>query len=225
MLTAASAPLRLSCEWTIKENGIAVLQRKNVFTNYGLSALASALQGSYVAPVYLVLETSHTNIVGSVAIGATSVSLSSRIDQTGDTQLVLSAGTAAQETVTFSSVSGTTYTLSSPCTFAHANNDVAVRQVKQSDTLSNVLSELQYDAVNAPGQRLVSLAGYSTGVGQWTIQFYLTATMATGYIAAVGLTDNLTIGQGNLHNHVVLGYDHSSGANDVEIDGTLTITN
>jgi hypothetical protein len=80
---------------------------------------------------------------------------------------------------------------------------------------------------SSPGDTSVTLdvAGYSGGAGNWVIQFYYIAQAATFYISDIALTDNITIGHGTLHNHCVLGYDHSAGTSDVEIDGSLTIAN
>lgn len=225
--------MQLSCTWTVSERvkGLWVpkLTRKNIFTNYGLSALASAPAGNYVAPIYLAVESFFAELNAAIGIGATSFSVNSRVDQAGDTQVVIDAGLSTQETLTFTSVAGSTapftYTLSTPTTFAHAANAKVYRQVSASDTLANLTAEVSYDPINAPGQRLASAAGFSSGVGEYSIQFYYTSTMAVAFFATCGLTDSPTIGAGNLHNHFVLGYDHTADTNDVQINGNITITN
>ncbi len=218
----------VSCVWTIKENGKVVARTKNVFTNYGLSALASALSGNYTAPIYLVMDAGGTTLQQPVIIGATQIVTNTRVDQSGDTQLVLSPGLANQETVTFTGLptgSGPyTYTLVGTATKAHNTGEGVVRQALATDTMTNITAEIQYDSVGAPNQRVQSYAGYAQGVGNWVIQFYVTGSQALTTINSVGLADSLTVGQGNLHDHAVLGYQHTSG-NDVEIDVSLTLTN
>ncbi|GHO45196.1 hypothetical protein [Ktedonospora formicarum] len=231
--------LKLACKWTVLEREwlpisrrdiwIPRLTRKNLFTNYGLSALASAPSGNYVAPVYLAIESFFSPLNGPVNPGDMSLSINTPVDQSGDTQVVVDIGSPNQEVVSFSSVSGTsapyTYNLTTPFQYSHPAGAKVVRQVNVNDTISNLTTEVQYDPVGSPGLRLASGAGYSLGNGQYTIQFYFTSTMAVAYLATCGLTDSTTIGQGNLHNHFVLGYDHSLGTNDVQINGNLTIVN
>jgi hypothetical protein len=205
-----------------------VLRQKNTFTTSGLTSLASAISGNYVPPNYLILNNNTTTVVGGNSPGDTTVTLAARIDQTGDTQIVLSLGLANQEIATFSAVSSVTggyaYTVS-PLVSSHAAGDMVTRQPTVNDTMSSINSEQQYDSTNAPNARLQSVAGYSGGPGNWVIQYYFVAQAAVCYISSVALTDTITIGQGTLHNHCVLGYDHTSGTTDVEIDGSLTLSN
>lgn len=224
--------LTVSCVWTVKERRgdewVTVLQRKNIFTNYGLSALASAIGGGYTAPIYLTIDDSYGTISTTIAAGATSVQVSANPTFTGDNQLVLSSGLSTQEVVTFSSFSGTgpiTFSLTAPTLQVHNAGEFVNRQVQVTDTIANIAGAVQYDSVNAPGQWPTQSAGYSSGIGEWTSQFYLTANQAQYVLATVGLTDSNTIGQGNLHNHLVLAYDHTAGINDVEIDVNLTVSN
>src|SRR5689334_14410922 len=97
----------VKCRWTIKERRgklwVPVKQRYNLFTNDGLSQLASALSGGYVPPVYLVLEQNYSTTTAAYSAGATSIALLENVTITGDTQLVMEPGTANQEVVTFSS--------------------------------------------------------------------------------------------------------------------------
>lgn len=232
MLTQVSQACRVSCIWTVKEkrNGewVKVLERKNIFTNYGLSALASAIGGGYTAPIYLTLDSSHATVSTTIAAGASTVQISANPTYTGDSQLVLSAGLSTQETVSYSSFSGTgpfTFVLTSPTLQVHNAGEIVTRQVQVGDTIGNITAPIQYDSVNAPNQWSVQSAGYSSGIGQWTSQFYLTGNQAVAFIAVVGLTDSNTIGSGNLHNHLVLAYDHTAGTTDVEIDVNLTVHN
>ncbi|GHO44510.1 hypothetical protein KSX_26730 [Ktedonospora formicarum] len=109
--------------------------------------------------------------------------------------------------------------------YNHLGGDTVCRQVTINDTLASIASEAQYDPIGDPGNRATSVAGYSPGPGQWTIQFYLTATMAQVYIASIGLSETNTVGTGNLHNHLVIGYDHTSVNSDLAIDATITIVN
>jgi hypothetical protein len=234
--------LRSSVVWTVRawrRKGALVVQeevlrRKNLQTNFGLTAFAGAFQGTYTAPVYLVIESLAGLIqnVGGIGVGATSVSLDHAVDEVGDTSLVLGVGSANQETVTFSARSGTgpyVYTISAT-TKTHAQYDACVRLVLATDGMAQVQSEVQYDTVNAPTQRMASLGGYSQGAGNWTMQFFFAGTQALGaggiplLFANCGLADSVTVGAGNLHNHINLGYSHTSG-NDAEIDVSLTLIN
>jgi hypothetical protein len=226
----ASSPSHLDThfDWTVRENGLVVARGKNVQTTFGLTAYASGFQGSYQAPVYLVLETFAPALVSLVG---TTLVLSATQQPTlvSDTQLVLSVGTVNQEVIGFTgqpTVNGSqyTYTLSSTPINSHAVNDICTRNPTASDTLTSVFSEQQYDSTNAPNQRMQSIGGYSPGAGQWTMQFFFSGTQALFEFVTLGLADNLTLGQGSLHNHLVIGYDHTSG-NDAEIDVTLTLTN
>lgn len=218
--------------WRVKEkvNGIWIVRRRvhNIFTAYGLTALASAPGGAYIPPNYLSVDTSYVNYYQATSAGVSTVVLASDPTLPGDTQLVLSAGLASQETVTFTGSSGSgpvTFTLQSPTVNAHATNDPCTRGVTLNDAVSVMAPELQYDPVNAPNTRLNSNAGYSSGIGNYIIQFYLTGNQAQNTMfMTIGLTDNPTIGLGNLHNIFVLGYNHNT-INDVEIDGSITLSN
>lgn len=227
-----SSTLRLSCVWTVKERDpetglfVPVLEVKNLWTDYGLTQLASAVQGGYSAPAYLIIDTFGPHFSATYAAGVNAVASPTRVDVAGDTQLVLSPGTARQETVTFSSVTGTgpyTYHLTGNTTQIHNVTDYLTRAPKATDTLTNVITEAQYDATNAPNQRMQSVAGYSQTTHNWTMQFYFNAGQALVNIMSCGLSESPTVGAGHLHNHFVLGYNHTSG--DVEIDGSLTLTN
>lgn len=235
-----SENLRIGCVWTVKERDprtglyIPKLSRKNLFTDYGLQALSGALSGGYVAPQYLVIETNKTTVLGTFAPGASVVTLVARVDQAGDTAVVLSAGTGNSETCAFSSVTANgpnfDYHLTSPTTKTHSAGDIAVRSPRTADLMSGVVGEAAYDPVNAPSTRQAVVSSYIPGAGQTTYQFYFTGIQANVYFALLGLSDSPTVGAGNLHNHVAFGYDHtipggSTSTNDLEIDATLTIVN
>lgn len=227
--------LGLSCTWTVKERDpktglfIPKLRVKNIFTNTGLNALASAVQGAYVAPTFLVIDSAGAKLQANYSAGVTAVNTDVRVDIGSDTQLILSPGTANQETVTFTSVVGSgpyTYNLSAPTANAHNLDDYALRKPLVTDDMTTVVTEAQYDSTNAPGQRMPAASGYSNGsIGEWTIQFYFTGTQAPVVFNTLGLADSSDVGAGSLHNHFVLGYDHTTSGNDVEIDGLLTIAN
>jgi hypothetical protein len=229
----AEETIKVRCKWEVKErrpSGLyeVVLTRYNTWTNYGLTALATAISGTYTAPIYLELEDNGTGITnaGGIAASATSCTAADNILEGGDNTLILGVGTANQETVTGASVAGTgpyTYTFAA-CTKSHANGAPICRVPLASDTLASLQSEWQYDSVNNPNQRLASTAGFSTGAGVWVVQFYYNGAQGLGNMTTIGLCDDQTVGAGNLHNHVALGYVHSS-SNDVEIDGTLTLVN
>lgn len=198
-------------------------------TTYGLTALAAAVQGGYAPPVYLVLENNGSTLSAGYAAGVSAVQLVARVDLAGDTQIVLSPGLPTQETVSFSSVTGTgpyTYNLTSPTFNTHATGDHVCRMPQASDTMAQVSGEFGFDPANSPGQRSSSPAGYSTGTGEWTMQFYLTGIQADSYIMMVGLSDSPNIGQGNLHAHLIVAVDHTfttqAAATDLEIDVPLT---
>lgn len=220
--------LRVVCIWTVRERGIVIARVKNVFTNYGLTALASAIGGGYMPPTWLVIDSAQTTLSNGYSPGATSIQTTGAVDLVGDTQLVLNPGAGNQETVTFTSRSGTgpyTYALSAGLANTHVSLETVCRQTSASDTLSTVVTEVQYDPVNAAGQRIQSVAGFSSGNGNFTMQFYITAAQAQAKFNTVGLADTLNTGSGNLHDHAVLGYDHTAGTNDAEIDVSLTLTN
>ncbi len=196
--------LRVRVDWVFSERRgglwVPIHRFHNLVTNYGLTALAQAPGGLYAPPIYLVI----------------------------DTQLVLSPGAAGQETVTFSSKSfgpPFTYTLVGLLVNAHPLNDLAVRGPTILDTISSVVSEAQYDPTFNPNKRATLTASYSPGLGQGTMQFFLSGLTATNLLFAhVGLADKQTIGVGgtNLHNYAALGYNHNN-TNDVEIDVTYTM--
>ena len=225
--------LKVSCKWVVSErrNGLWLpkLTTYNLFTTYGRTALASAIGGSYVAPIWLSIDSFYETLNTTVNPGDTTLSLNTRVDLANDTQLVVDIDSPNKEVVTFSSVTGDTapftYTLTTPFQYTHDTSAKVVRQVSESDAADSINTEIQYDSINAPGQRLASASGFSPGDGQYTIQFYLTSTMGVAYFATLGLMDSATIGQGNLHNHFILGYDHSAAENDIQINGTLTIVN
>ena len=225
-----------ACIWTVKEkrNGVyvPVLRRKNVITDFGLSSLAAAWDGVAIPPLYITLETKYGKVSGSnTIVGATSIQLDTAIHKTGDTKLQLSVGTANEETATFSAVSGTgpyTYTVTA-LTKAHTIGDYCARTPQQSDDLTKLFTELDYDST-APGTRAPITSSYSSGTGVYVYQFYFTGIQAIGRLMTVGLADSASTGAGNLYAHLVLNYDHTITApatttNDVEIDAQLTATN
>jgi hypothetical protein len=124
--------------------------------------------------------------------------------------------------VTFTSVSGSTYTLSTPTTYAHPLADPLCRLPLSSDTLLQVVNELEFDHTNFPGQRLQSVSGYATAAGEWTMQFFLSGIQASAFLMTLGLSDSPYIGQGNLHAHMVSGLNHvynpTNGGVDIELD-------
>ena len=236
--TPDCSPLHLKTTfvWTLKERDpktglyIPRLQRKNVETNFGITAYAGAFQGSYTAPVFLVIDGwAPQYATGS---GGTTLVLSASRQPTlnGDTQIILSLGTANQETVTATgnpTQNGTlwTYTLTAAPGNAHSIGDICVRTPLATDTMSAIFSEVPYDSTNFPNQRMQSVGGYSGGTANWVMQFFYTGTQAVTYFATVGLADSITIGQGNLHNLLPLGFNHTGTTNDLELDVSLTLSN
>lgn len=223
-------------EWTwrerSRESGLVVAEKQinNIFTSYGLTNLISGISGSNTPPIYLAVENTYTNLTLAAGSGVSTLTVGNDIMQTGDTQIYLSAGGANQEIVTVSSKSGSgpyNYILSSPTANAHttASNDYVCRVPVLGDTMANVISELQYDAVSAPTQRMASPGGYSPGAGQWTVQIFYPGPTLVGVAMLCGLTDSLTIGTGNLHNHFLLATNHTNTNNDQEIDGVITLVN
>jgi hypothetical protein len=207
--------------WVPKARG------KNIMTNYGLTALASAFGGTYTPPLYLVIDNFAGTIqnVGGILAGATSVQLDQQVHTTGDTQIVLGVGDASQETVAFSAYNAGTHTYTiGACANAHAAGQGVVRAVLAADTLANVTGEIEYDHTNFPNARAASSGWLSTGTGNSTMQFFLTGDQALTTWQTIGLSENATVGAGNLHNHLVLGYDHVSG-NDALVDISLTLSN
>ncbi len=238
--------LRTHFEWRVyrlnHKGGLLVrelvLVRKNIQTNYGLTAYAGAFQptqSSYVAPQWLGISTKYAQLQSAYGSGVTSLSLDIDPTQAGDSgataQLVLGVGTANQETVSWTAKSGTgpyTFTVGST-TKSHALHDPVVRAPQLTDTLSQFPSELEYDHTNFPNQRMQSQGGYSAGTANWTTQFYITGSQALNggtaqLFGMVGLFDSGTVAAGNLHNELALGFNHTQG-NDVEIDVSLTTSN
>jgi hypothetical protein len=220
--------------WTVKEKDPATglyipkMTKKNVQTNYGITAYAGAFQGSYNAPTYMVIDGFAPTLV-SLA-GTTLVLTASALPTLGyDTQLVLSLGTGNQETVSFTNVSQNgsqyTYTLASTPVNSHSLNDICVRVPNAIDTMSAVFSEQQYDSTNAPNQRMQSVGGYSSGTANWVMQFFFSGSQALFYFATIGLADSVTLGTGNLHNLLTLGFNHTGTTNDLELDVSLTLSN
>jgi hypothetical protein len=207
-----------------------VLRRKNLQTNYGLTAYAGAFQpgqSSYVAPQWMGISTNYAQLQSTYgSTGVTSVSTDVDPTKAGDTQLILGVGTANQETVTFSGKTGTgpyTWTISAT-TKTHALHDPVVRVPLAADTLSQFTGEIQYDSTNFPNQRMQSVGGYSASSANWTTQFFFTGNQALVTFALVGLFDSATVAGGNLHNELALGYVHTVG-NDAEVDVSLTLSN
>lgn len=202
-----------------------------LLTTYGLTALASAVQGTYAPPLYLVLENNGSTFAAGASAGVTAISSNAAVHLPGDTQLVLGVGLAGQETVTFTSVTTAApyvYTLTAPVVYQHVTGDPLCRLPLATDTMAQVVNELQYDSVNDPNLRLQSVSGYSSGNGAWTMQFYLTGIEASSFLMTIGLSDSPTIGQGNLHYHATLGVNHvyvpANGGVDVEIDIPITLS-
>lgn len=222
-------------DWVLRErdkSGLVVAEKhiKNIATNYLLTNIGSALSGAFTAPLYLAVDSSFTYLHQAANIGDTTIYTTDNLFQVGDTQLTLGAGQSNQETVTFTSVSGTgpyTYALSTPLTFAHTtlDPDWVVRTPTAADAVTSLVSEMEYDSTDYPSTRMASPGGYSPGTGQWTVQFFFPGPTLQGYIMTAGLIDLPTLGVGQLHNHFIIGYNHNSTVNDLEIDGTFTFIN
>ena len=234
--SAASIPLGhrvlIGVHWVVKERQgglwVPVHDFHNLLTNYGLTAYAQAAGGNYLAPTYMVIDTASVGFYAPGNVGDGSVQLNGDPTISGDTQLVLGAGLPSQETVTFTSKSGTNpviFNLSGTLANAHAIGDPVVRNVTASDTMASVLSEAQYDPTNNPNGRSPIAASYSPATGQGTMQYFFAGITATNlFFAHVGLADQQLIGNPatNLHNYAVLGYNHNN-TNDLEIDVTYTL--
>lgn len=228
-----SSTLKTRVGWVVKEQQrglwVPVHSFKNLLTTYGLTAFASAPSGQYTPPIYLAIDTASTTMYITGNIGDTAIQTTGDPTITGDTQLVLSVGLPAQETATFTSKSGAgpyTFTLQSALVNAHPATDPVVRAVTTGDTISSVVSEGQYDPTFNPSGRVVQAAAFSPGVGQYTMQFFISGTTATNlFFAHVGLVDQPLIGNvlTNLHNYASLGYNHNN-TNDLEIDVTWVVT-
>jgi hypothetical protein len=220
----------VSVHWTIKErrsgSWVVVREFSNLVTDYGLTALSGAPANVYTAPIYLVIETSNTTHSSTDNAGQNLVHLTADPTISGDTQLVLSVGIAAEETVTFSSKSGTgpfTFTCTGNLTNSHPAADPAVRAAHVGDSMSSVLVEAQYDPTFDAGNRATLTSSYSPGTGQNTAQFFLAGITATNvFFAHVGMADARPTGSGHLHNYASLGYSHNN-TNDLEIDVAWTL--
>lgn len=217
--------------WVIKErkSGLWVVEQAvyNKITNFGLTAFASAPSGTYNAPIYLVIDTASTTMANTYLAGVSSIQTTADPTVSGDTQLDLGVGLASQETVTFSSKSGTgpfTFALTALTVNGHSVDDPVVRTPAAGDTIASVLSEGQYDSTYFAGKREPITSSFSPATGQNTSQYFIAGTQATNlFFAHVGLADSISIGGGNLHNYTSLGYNHNN-TNDVEIDVTYVVT-
>jgi hypothetical protein len=224
----------VNVHWIVKEHrpsGMVVVGSfHNLLTNFGLTALAAAPAGGYVPPIYLVIESSQVAMYSSSLAGDTLVQITADPTIVGDTQMVLSVGLPAQETVAFNAITGSSapfnVSLASPALSAHLAGDPVVRSPAPTDTITAVLSESQYDPTFNPLGRIAVTASFSPGVGQNTMQFFLSGLTATNvYFAHVGLADQQIIGapNTNLHNYAAFGYFHNN-TSDVEFDVTYTLT-
>lgn len=224
--------LKGKTRWVIKERigglWVPVFEGFNLMTDFGLTNLAAAFGGEFASPNYLVIDNFSGQIQNAtLGVGSTSVSLDKRVDVAGDTQIVLGVGTGNEETVSFSAVTGSgpyIYTISAT-TLSHVNLDYVVRQPKGGDTIATIQSEVQYAPTVFPGKRALKTGtGYSSGTGNHVMSFFITGSQAIGRWESLGTSESDTVGAGNLHNHLVIGYDHVSG-NDTQIDISLTLSN
>lgn len=239
-ITVNYAPRLLVCRWKLKVKNPAtgryepVKERRNLFTDAGLTNLAKMWMNQGIPSVNLVID-SFKPVINNATLpaGSTSVTLlsaSSQPHKAGDVQLILGVGLVGQETVTYSGASSLggglyQYILSAATVNAHAQNEWAVRKPLQSDVLADIKSEVQYDAVAAPGQRMTASGpGYSQGTANYVMQFFLTGSQALTNWVTLGLSDNLNIGSGALMNHLAFGFTHATG-DDVELDVSLTLAN
>lgn len=222
--------LSLRCIWTVKEKRggvfVPVLRKSNIFTDDGLNALVQAFGGSYNPPQYLVLDDFAGALQAGYTAGATSIETDVQVQLTGDTQIVVGAGTANEETCSFTGPTGSgpyTYTVSA-LTKDHTTGDKVVRAVLHTDDLTTVQNEIQYDATTFPNRRIQSTGGFLSSTGVYVVQFYITGSQGIDFLGNVGLSENDTVGDGALHDHLTLGYAHASGV-DVEVDVTITLAN
>src|SRR5216684_7793920 len=224
--------VKVDVAWVIKERQsglwVPVHRFHNILTNFGLTAFALAPSGQYIPPIYLVIDTASTTMSSQGNPGDLVIQTAADPTLSGDTQLVLSVGLAGQETTTFLSKVGTgpvTFNLASVLTGTHPAADPVVRGPTTLDTIASVVSEAQYDPSFNPNNRVTMTAAFSPGLGQATMQFFLSGLTATNlFFAHVGLADQLVIGTlgTNLHNYAPLGYNHNN-TNDLEIDVTYTL--
>src|SRR5260221_1302658 len=186
--------------WVVKEgqNGLWVpVQRgKNLQTNYGITAYAQAAGGTCVAPGSVGIEKTKARIQSGGGRGTTSFVTAIDPTTAGDVSLVLGVGLQTQETVTFSLKTGSgpfTWTTSASVN-QHNTGEFVVRLPLATDTMAQVISEAQYDPVNAPNQLSYTSGNYSPGVWVGTIQFYFSALAATILsFAHVELADHSTL--------------------------------
>lgn len=237
--TAYVSPLKteerkgVSVGWVVKERDplsgvwVPVAETHNIVTNYGLTAFAGAPSGNYIAPVYLVIDSSYTTFSTGYSSGVSSVQIAANPTVAGDTQLTLGTGLASQEVITFTSITGSgpyTVAISGTTTQPHSSGDPVTRTPRGVDTITSVVTEVQFDPTFFANQRKLQTANYSPGLGQNTMQFFMSGLELTNvFLSHVGLSETVTVGQGNLHNWADLGYNHNN-TNDIEVDVTWTIT-
>jgi hypothetical protein len=91
--------------------------------------------------------------------------------------------------------------------------------------IATIQGEVQYSPVAFPNKRLKrTRTGYSSGTGNHVMSFFIAGNQAIGRWESLGTSENDTVGSGNLHNHLTVGYNHTSGT-DTEIDVSLTLSN
>ncbi len=201
-------------------------------TNYGLTQYAATYgtSGLVVPNLFIGCSSSYTTIS---ALSGTYLTVPARVDQAGDTQLVLGPYLSTQEVVTFTSVTGTgpyVYTLSTTPSYVHNAGDMVIRVTNQNDTSASFLSEIQWDSVALPHLRLPMASGTSLGNGQFTLSYFITGGQGQVKWSHLGLFDNNTIGSGNMWASGISGFDHTipSGslvAGDVTVNVTIQLSN
>lgn len=197
----------------------------NVQTAYGITAYLGAYpSGVYTPPAYMAVNSAYATITATTS---NSVTLTTRVDLAGDTQLVLNPTQTNAETVTFTSVTTSSpyvYTLSANTLNTHNVGEPVVRNVTTNDSLTSFTNELIPDST---ANRIALSGYYSLSPTQYILNYFAMGTQllgpsgATIFWSHVGLTDSAVVATGNLHNTLVSGFSHQL---NVDVNVTVNVT-
>src|SRR5579864_1187224 len=124
--------------WRLRERnrktGLVVAERTigNLWTNYGLTALASGLWEP--TNTFLCVESNYATFTVQANPGNSSVTLTQAVSYAGDASIILSPGLATQEILAFNTQTTdpdttVTYGLVGTCALTHPVGDPVCRQV------------------------------------------------------------------------------------------------
>ncbi len=214
--TATQGLLQYKALWSIYADGKLLYRRYNTQTTFGLNAYSSAYaSGTYTPPAFLAVYSWYGTIT---SISGTTLVLSQAVHNSGDTQLYLNPGLNALngEVVTFSSVVGSTYTLTAPPVNTHNVGEIVVRNAMATDTIASYTNEVEPDTT---GVRIPLTSYTQTGSASYNLYYLITGTqcllapvngvpqpLTTSHLC---LNDSQLLNSGNHHNVLVSGNIHN----------------